>query len=162
MVGQFRTLALAEWSVANFAFQVAPGLEWTVCGRQGQMAHRDAAHLRRLGDLCIDEAVVEAGGGGVEAVAGEVDFLESGPVNRSQAHRAGFATGVENAVGQLKVGQRATGETNGHDFGMRRRVQVAGDAVAGGGDDCAVSDDQRAKRAAALLDVVPGQFDRLA
>src|SRR5690606_40039936 len=50
------------------------------------------------------------------------DALPICPIDGSQAHGTGFATGIDIAVLQLPALQAAASITYGHYFGMRRRV----------------------------------------
>src|ERR1017187_6960255 len=73
-------------------------------------------------DLPVNQGVVEARGGRAVSRGGEEDASRTRPVERSQAHGAGFARCVYVASGKLKVSQRPAGFADGDDFGVGRGV----------------------------------------
>lgn len=108
----------------------------------------------------IQFVVAEADGGGFGPAVGEDDAFDVRPVGRGQAHRAGFAGGVERAAGQVEVAECRAGAADGADFSMRCRVAVGDDAVPVFGDDFSIADDDGAERATiAQFAAFLGQFD---
>ena len=68
-------------SIPNLTLQPIPLPKRLISAGQLNVMHGDITFSRLLGDFVVDETVVETGLGGVEAVAGEIDGGESGPIN---------------------------------------------------------------------------------
>lgn len=124
--------------------------------------HRDVAFGGRSRDFVIDETIVETGRGGIESVARKIHRFQPGPIDCAQTHRARFATGVENTVGQLKIAQFLTGLPYGHDFGVSGGIEIGGDSIAAAGYHRRIADDQSAERPSSIRNIGLRQFDRLA
>ncbi len=77
--------------------------------------------------MLLDKAVVEPVSSRIFSAGGEVHLSRARPIKGSQAHGAGFASGVHFTIRQLKVIQSATGIPDGHDFRMGCRVVGGGD-----------------------------------
>ena len=80
--------------------------------------HDDAARREVAVQLVVKFIVTEADGSCVGPAVGENDAFDARPVGRGQAHRAGFARGVEGAAGQVKVLDVGAGAADDVDFGM--------------------------------------------
>ncbi len=124
------------------------------------MLHGDATFGEAAGQFVVQLVVAEADGRRFGAAVGKDDAADSCPIGGGEAHRAGFAGGVEGAVAQVEVAEGGTGHADGGDFGMGGGVLAADDAVPAFADDLAVVHDDGAKRAAiAFLAALAGQFD---
>ena len=110
--------------------------------------------------LLIDEVVIEPDGGSVLAVVGIVDLVEVRPVDRSQAHRARLAGGIDFASGEVERMQLVAGFPDDGDLRMGCRVVVDGHAIASLGDDFAIAGNDSAERTAAVAHTVGGELDR--
>lgn len=141
----------------------APGVEAFHGGFAEESPDGDFALIHGTFDFFVEEGVVEAGVGGVFCSVAEVDGAAARPVERGEAHGAGFAGGVNVAAGELKVVERAAGLAYGDHLGVGRGVECGGDLVGSAGDDFTVADDDAAEGAAeALRDVFCGEADGFA
>lgn len=104
-------------------------------------------------------------GEAVQAFFGERvdDAADSGPVDGSGAHSAGFGTGVEGGGGELSRGELAADEGAGEAFGVLGGIAFGRDGVVTGGDDdlAVFVDDERAERMRAVVSCRARQFDCL-
>ena len=91
------------------------------------------------------------------------DAADSGPVDGSGAHGAGFGAGVEGGGGELGRGELAADEGAGEAFGVLGGIAFGWDGVVAGGDeDLAGSvDDERAEGMRAVSSCRTSQFDCL-
>jgi allantoinase len=124
------------------------------CAKTLDRLLRQQAHCRQLAllswhrELLINEVVVETNLGGIVTGISEIHRVQPDPINRAQAHRTWFATGVEYATRQLKGAQRFACLADGIHLGMSGGIIVRRYAVDPGSDDLSVPDDDRSKGAA--------------
>jgi len=112
------------------------------------MFHVDAAFGNAAVQFVIQLVVAEADGGRFGAAVGEDDAADARPVGGRQAHRAGFAGGVQRAAAQVELAEGGAGYADGGDFGVGGGVLAADDAVPAFADDLAVVHDDGAERSA--------------
>jgi hypothetical protein len=105
----------------------------------------DRAFFRSQCELGVELEVVEADGGGVFDTKSIVDPLDACPVDGAEAHRAGFAGGVDFAVGEAEVADLRAGIADGGDFAVGGGVVVPQDLVPAFADDFTIADDNRAE-----------------
>ena len=79
---------------------------------------------------------------------GVIDGCGPGPVNRSETHGAGFATGIKLASGELVCAEERAGAADGDYFGVGRRIVAGGDKINAFRDDAAVAHDDGSERTA--------------
>src|SRR5438270_2216673 len=84
-------------------------LSQQLLGGQGAPANGQA-------HLLVDQAIVEADGGGILARRPKINPLGARPVNRGQAHGAGLGRAVDFAAAKLEILERGAGAANGDDF----------------------------------------------
>ena len=124
------------------------------------MHRRQTSFQRGQWHLIIQEGVVEADLGGLVAGVGVDEAVEPCPVDGGEAHRAGFATGVDGRPLQAEIGETGAGAADGDDFGMGGRVAGCRDLVTAFADDDPVFHHHRAERAAgAAVHPLSGEFD---
>ncbi len=135
--------------------------------RQGKgLAFQDlllanGALFSRQGELFEDKAVVKADTGGVLNAEAEVNCPDSGPVDGSKAHGAGFTGGENLAAAQIKGAEAFAGIANGADFPMSRGVVGCNDTIPALAHNLVVFDDNGAERSpVACFDAQAGQFNR--
>jgi hypothetical protein len=87
---------------------------------------------------------------------------DSGPVDRSGAHGAGFGVGIERAVGQKRRIVVLRGQLHEVHLGMVGHVAAAENAVFCAKDDLAVLHQHRAKRLVSMVDGGLRECNRLA
>src|SRR5664280_349501 len=154
-------LRLIAMSVIDSIGKSAPCVEalHRLVGQQTR--HGDSALVERAAHLLIEQGVVEAGIAGVCRGVAIKNRVAARPEERGQAHRAGLATGVDHASGELKVAQSLARSADRDHFGMGRGVVGRRHQVGAGGDDLAIAHHHRAKRASAAGENIPGgQRDR--
>ncbi len=110
----------------------------------------DDALCAGLGQLLIEKVIGEVDAIGVFGAVAVVDRLDACPVGCGPAHGAGFATGVEFAVTQIKRVEVAAGVAYRVYFGVRGGIVCCGDGVDAFTDDLAISYDDRAERASRI------------
>src|ERR1039457_7209629 len=127
----------------------------------GQQAlHGNSALVDGTAYLGIEQRVVKAGGGGIGGGVSVKDGVAARPIEGSQAHRAGLATGVDDASGEAKIPKRLASRANRHHFGMGRGIVGRRNQVHAGRDDLTVAHDHRAKRASGAREhILRGQCD---
>ena len=107
----------------------------------------------------VDERIVEIDALGIQLVVGIVNLVQTGPIDGSQAHGAGFTGCVDFASAQVESAQLGSGCSDGADFGMGGWVALGGYLVHAGGDDFAVAGDDGSEGTAPIGYVVNGKFD---
>jgi len=68
-----------------------------------EIFHGDAPFADFALELIVDEVIVETACGGVGMSTSEIDTARAGPIDGTEAHRTGFARGVEDAIMQLEM-----------------------------------------------------------
>ena len=123
-------------SVLDLIRLVAPRVE-AGHGFVGEQAVHGQGALRRWASATslIQEGVVEAGGGCVRGGVAIEDGVAARPVERGEAHRAGFAAGVDVAAVKLEAAESLAGGADGDDLGVGGGVVGCGDLIDAGGDD---------------------------
>lgn len=122
--------------------------------------------LEQSGGFCFPESLIDLGavmagrlvedpGAMFDAAAlriagGIVEAPDTRERYRAGAHRAGFESDVEIAPGQPLILQHATGGPDCENFGMSRRIVQRAGAVAGNGENAAVTHDDGPDRNFAL------------
>src|SRR5215813_564109 len=135
-------------SVRNLVRLFQPFLEYAP-GLVGLlMDERHGPAIDRLAELAVDVIVVEPDGGRIAAGVGVVDTIEPRPVDRAQAHRAGFAARIHLATLQAERAEPAAGCADCDHLRMRGRIAERRDLVVPLGDDIAGARDDGAERAA--------------
>src|SRR5574344_2196747 len=104
-----------------------------------------------FGEFLIDETVVESGVFRVPAGRGEIQPCEPRPVNRAEAHRAGFAGSVDFTALQAVSPELFACGADGVHFRVGGRVEVARHGIGTFGDDPPVFDDDGPEGTAAGL-----------
>ena len=149
-------------SVVDAVGAVGPGRELSPGLRHSHLLERHPALIAGTPDFVVDEAVVEAGIGGVVSRAREYDAGRARPVQRPQAHGARLAAAVDLATVQLEGAQRFAGVADRDDLGVGSRVVGGRHEVRARGQDLPISDHHRTERAAAPRgDVLGREGDRL-
>jgi hypothetical protein len=115
-----------------------------------QSEMRNPSQLRRLRNFAIDESIVEADLRRLDPRVGVIDALQSRPIDRGEAHRAGLAARVDVAVRQVESTKQRASATNGHDLGMRSRVIARRDLIPTLGDNRVVADNDRTEWSTAI------------
>src|SRR5690242_12155009 len=95
-----------------------------------KLFHGNFAAADGEGDFAVDEIIVEGDAGRICAGVSVKDSSKTRPVNGGEAHGAGFATGVEIAVVELKGFEAFAGFANGDDLGVGGWVVGGGDLIA--------------------------------
>ena len=101
--------------------------------------------------MLVNKIVVEADSGGVLSGRSKINAIEPRPVDRGETHRAGLATGVENAAAQLEAFQIAAGVADRGDFGVRGGIEKTRHLVPAAANNFAVAHNDRAERSAAVF-----------
>jgi len=128
------------------------------------MKHLDERHgaaVDGLVEFFVDEIVVEVDGSGIGLGVAVIDAFQMGPVNGTEAHRAGLTRGIYHAVGEVEGSQLAAGLPDGIHLGMGGGVVVDGDAVGAASNDFAIFDDDGTERSSAIPDALIGQANGL-
>jgi len=108
------------------------------CHRQGRTA--------AAGENLAEGAVVEPGPGRVFGRAAEKNPSDPGPEDGRQAHRAGLAGRVKDAIRQVEPAELSGRPAEGDDFGVGRRVVGFEDAVVAPPGDATALDNDRPER----------------
>ena len=117
-------------------------------------------------NLLIDKSVVEAGVSSNFARSAIVDTVGTRPINRPEAHRTGFAAGVELATGKLECSEVSACVADGLHLRMRRGVVVYRHHIAAAPHNLAVLHHHRPERTActclkALVSQTDGFFHEI-
>lgn len=157
---EFRRSILSSKSVASLVRNGCIFPEETAGFAGMSLQGGDRAFFRRQGELGVELEVVEANGGGVFDTKSIVDPLDARPVDRAEAHRAGFAGGVDLTVGEAEVADLRAGGADGGDFAVGGGVVVPQDLVPTFADDFAIAHDDRAEWSAVTSEhAISGEFD---
>lgn len=114
-----------------FAVQILPpSLEGLLRLSQTELLEGQATLCGSLGDLFIDEGIVEPGCRRLVTGGGKINSLGPSPKDRPQAHGAGLAAAIDDAIGQLKLAQLLAGLPYGDDLSMGGGVEREGDLIA--------------------------------
>ena len=84
------------------------------------------------------------------ARVGKDQSIQSRPVDRSEAHRAGLATAIDRSARQREGTHSFAGAADRHHLSVRGGVVGGRDLVPSLGDDLAISDDHGSKRPAEI------------
>jgi hypothetical protein len=96
----------------------------------------------------VDERVIETNACSIPARVAVIDDLWPSPVDRTQAHRTRFATGVELTACELECVEHFASLADSIDFRVSCWVIRRGDSIYSGRDDLPITDDQRREWAA--------------
>lgn len=137
----------------------------SVEGLDGFVAEQGDERDGTIGDvllqLLVDEVVGEIDVSGVLFRVAVIDAFDMRPIDGTQAHRAGLAGGVDNAIGKVEGAQLAAGLTNGVHLSVGSRVVVDGHAVGAARDDFSVLHDDGPKGTATVFHALVGEADGL-
>src|SRR5271165_1534835 len=113
----------------------------------------------RLGDFCVNCGVIKADSGGVRGEIAEVNFVNPGPVDCTQAHGAGFAGSVEIAASKFEAAKPLAGLANRQHFSVRGGIVRGRDLIYTFGYDLAfLHDDTTERPTAPGTDVFEGEL----
>ena len=147
-------MILDEVLILYLVVLCAPGFE----GGEGLVAQQGVGREMAFGagecELVVDERVVEAVLSGVCLAAGEVDSLQTRPIDGSETHRARLAGRVDFAAAQIEGAESPGGVTDGADLRVSSGVIVGSDSVGAGCDDFSVARNDRSEWATAVSDVL--------
>ena len=110
-------------------------------------------------EFLVDKVISKIDVTGVLLRVAIIHTAQVSPIDGAEAHGAGLARSVDDAVGEVEGAQFSAGLADGIDFSVGSRIVVEGDAVGAAGDDLTVFDDDGSKRAAAVPHALVGQAD---
>ena len=128
------------------------------------MKHIDKRHgalVNRFVELFVDEIIGEVDVAGVFFGVAVINAFQMGPVAGTEAHGAGLARSIDDAIGKVKGTQLLAGLPNGVDFGVGSGIVVNSDAVGTAGHDLAVLYDDSTERPSTVAHALVGQTDGL-
>ena len=120
---------------------VLPCTKRSQCFLAHHRNHGDLSLGVGLGEFRVNGGVVKADFRGVGGEVGEVDFVNTCPVNSAQAHGARFAGRIEVTAAKLEIPKFTAGLTDRQDFCVRRRIVHSRNSIRRFGYDLALFDD---------------------
>ncbi len=102
-----------------------PFVKWTAAFLADQVFTEDRALFGMAFKFLVDEGVVRNHGRRHPRGSTRSKAFRTGPVNCSQAHRAGLTTRVKFAARELKAVEFSTGVANRDHFCVRGRIVAA-------------------------------------
>lgn len=125
------------------------------------MNQRDFSNRDAGCEFAINKFIVKSCGCGVMPRSGKPDALDPAPINCAETHRAGFAACVDLAAVQFVVADLLAGSSNCDHLGVRGRIVGGSYVIYSFGNQFAVANNQRTKRAAvSSTDILGSDLNR--
>src|SRR5208282_1210311 len=126
-----------------------PGSKGRQCFLAHHLSHGNLALRVRLLDFRIDRGIVKADSCCVRGEIAKVNSVDASPIDRTEAHGAGFAGSVEIAALKLEESKFLAGLANGQYFSVRRGIVGRCNLIRGFRYDVAIFCDDGAERTTA-------------